>query len=623
MKVTADSCLGADETAWPPGFRFHPTDEELVLYYLKKKICKKRIKLNIIRELDVYKWDPEELPGQSILKTGDRQWFFFSPRDRKYPNGARSNRATRQGYWKATGKDRIVVCNSRNVGVKKTLVFYRGRAPSGQRTDWVMHEYTLDEEELNRCSNVQVFSVVVLFCFCSHSVHLVLIKSSSFVYFLHKDYYALYKVFKKSGPGPKNGEQYGAPFKEEDWADDENPCVNSLVTPEIPVEQHNEVFLVDNVGVSAQLEPILNDFEGIIKQTAEEPALNQLQNNDSTYLPPQVASEEEAQSTLVDPSFREVVSEPAGVLTTSGQHYKKHTSFNFNQSATSTLPLHEASEVTSAPNYEQAPQLNEEDFLEIDDLIGPEPSFSNTEQPAENFQFDDFDGLSEFDLYHDAAMFLRDMGPVDQEAVSCSYVNSYGCDMVNQASYQLQPSSITNPVDYQLQPNLVATQVDYELQPQYFDAEQMNNQLWVHDHQNNALATSDSHHGILFQSTGAVSESGNNSTGANGNQGSKEGDAANGWLSSALWGFVESIPTTPASASENPLVNKAFERMSSFSRIRMNVKNINVDAGNGAASVRSTGGNKGFVLLSIIGVLCAILWVFFEGAKVLGRSISS
>ncbi|XP_052309164.1 NAC domain-containing protein 17 isoform X1 [Populus trichocarpa] len=538
MKVTADSCLGADETAWPPGFRFHPTDEELVLYYLKKKICKKRIKLNIIRELDVYKWDPEELPGQSILKTGDRQWFFFSPRDRKYPNGARSNRATRQGYWKATGKDRIVVCNSRNVGVKKTLVFYRGRAPSGQRTDWVMHEYTLDEEELNRCPNVQ-------------------------------DYYALYKVFKKSGPGPKNGEQYGAPFKEEDWADDENPCVNSLVTPEIPVEQHNEVSLVDNVRVSAQLELPLNDFEDIIKQIAEEPALNHLQNNDFTYPLPQVASEEEAQSTLVDPSFREVVSEPAGELTTSGQHYNKHTSLNFNQSATSTLQLHEASEVTSAP------QLNEEDFLEIDDLIGPEPSFYNTEQPAENLQFD---GLSEFDLYHDAAMFLWDIGPVDQEAVSCSYVSSYGCDMVNQASYRLQPNSITNPVDYQLQPNLVANQVDYELHPQFFDAEQMNNQLWVHDHQNNALATSESHHGILFQSTGAVCESSDNSTGANGNQGSKEGDAANGWLSSALWGFVESIPTTPASASENPLVNKAFERMSSFSRIRMNVKNINVDA---------------------------------------------
>lgn len=116
-------------------------------------------------ELSIANKSKNDLAGQSILKTGDRQWFFFSPRDRKYPNGARSNRATRQGYWKATGKDRIVVCNSRNVGVKKTLVFYRGRAPSGQRTDWVMHEYTLDEEELNRCPNVQVFSVVVLFCF--------------------------------------------------------------------------------------------------------------------------------------------------------------------------------------------------------------------------------------------------------------------------------------------------------------------------------------------------------------------------------------------------------------------------------------------------------------------------
>uniref|UniRef100_A0A6N2MC09 NAC domain-containing protein n=1 Tax=Salix viminalis TaxID=40686 RepID=A0A6N2MC09_SALVM len=593
MTVTANSCLALMTRRGRLGSGFTDRRGARALL-LEKEDLQEKIELNIIRnlmftkararvwkiELSISNKSKNDLAGQSILKTGDRQWFFFSPRDRKYPNGARSNRATRQGYWKVTGKDRIVVCNSRNVGVKKTLVFYIGRAPSGQRTDWVMHEYTLYEEELNRCPNVQ-------------------------------DYYALYKVFKKSGPGPKNGEQYGAPFKEEDWADDEYPCVNGMVTPEIPVEQHNEVSLVDNVRVSDQLEPLLDDFEEIIKQIAEEPAPNQLQNSDFTHLLSQVAGEEEAQSILVDPSLKEVVSEPAGELTTSGQHYNKYTSFNFNQSATSTLQLHEAPEVTSSPNCEEAPQLNEEDFLEIDDLIGPEPSFFSTEQPAENLKFDDFDGLSELDVFDDAA-------------ISCSYVNSYACDVINQASYQLQPNTITNLVDYHLQPNLVANQVDYELQPQFFDSEQMNSQLWVHDNQNNALATSESHHGILFQSTGAMCESSNNSTGANGNQGGEDGDtAANGWLSSALWGFVESIPTTPASATENPLVNKAFERMSSFSRIRLNVKNINVDAGNGAAIVRSTGSNKGFVLLSIIGVLCAILWVFVGGARVWGRSVSS
>ena len=94
--------------------------------------------------------------GLSVLKSGDRQWFYFTPRNRKYPNAARSSRGTATGYWKATGKDRIIVYNSRSVGLKKTLVFYRGRAPNGERTDWVMHEYTMDEEELGRCKNAKV-----------------------------------------------------------------------------------------------------------------------------------------------------------------------------------------------------------------------------------------------------------------------------------------------------------------------------------------------------------------------------------------------------------------------------------------------------------------------------------
>ncbi|CAN0926861.1 NAC transcription factor 29 [Linum grandiflorum] len=114
----------------PPGFRFYPTDEELIVQYLKNRIGSRPLPASIIAEIDLYKYDPWELP-----------------RERKYPNGARPNRAAGSGFWKATGTDKPILSSNEmaSVGVKKALVFYKGRPPKGIKTDWIMYEYRLPD----------------------------------------------------------------------------------------------------------------------------------------------------------------------------------------------------------------------------------------------------------------------------------------------------------------------------------------------------------------------------------------------------------------------------------------------------------------------------------------------
>jgi len=84
----------------------------------------------------------------AMAKIGEREWYFFVPRDRKAGSGGRPNRTTERGFWKATGSDRAIRSSAdakRVIGLKKTLVFYQGRPPRGTKTDWVMNEYRLPD----------------------------------------------------------------------------------------------------------------------------------------------------------------------------------------------------------------------------------------------------------------------------------------------------------------------------------------------------------------------------------------------------------------------------------------------------------------------------------------------
>ncbi|XAR61089.1 hypothetical protein NMG60_11034695 [Bertholletia excelsa] len=132
----------------PPGFRFYPSDEELVCHYLHKKITNEQVLKGTLVEIDLHTCEPWQLP--EAAKLNSNEWYFFSFRDRKYATGFRTNRATTSGYWKATGKDRTIHDPRTRaiVGMRKTLVFYRNRAPNGIKTGWIMHEFRLENPHM-------------------------------------------------------------------------------------------------------------------------------------------------------------------------------------------------------------------------------------------------------------------------------------------------------------------------------------------------------------------------------------------------------------------------------------------------------------------------------------------
>uniref|UniRef100_A0A0E0MMB1 NAC domain-containing protein n=1 Tax=Oryza punctata TaxID=4537 RepID=A0A0E0MMB1_ORYPU len=159
METTAKECAARRAAAaLPPGFRFRPTDEELVVHYLRRRALDSPLPPAVdIPDVRLLAHDPSDLlpPGWS-----EQERYFFTCKEAKYVKGRRANRATGAGYWKATGKEKPVAVSvpaaprsqaAVVVGMKRSLVFYRGKPPTGKKTDWVMHEYRLAGAGLAPC----------------------------------------------------------------------------------------------------------------------------------------------------------------------------------------------------------------------------------------------------------------------------------------------------------------------------------------------------------------------------------------------------------------------------------------------------------------------------------------
>ncbi|CAD6254740.1 unnamed protein product [Miscanthus lutarioriparius] len=142
---------GSSDPLLAPGFRFYPTEEELLTFYLRHRLAGTRpVVDHLIPVVDIYGYHPSELQALAgAANVGDtEQWFFFCPRAERELHGGRPARTTPSGYWKATGSPSYVYSssssptnNNRVIGEKRTMVFYEGRAPTGKKTGWKMNEY--------------------------------------------------------------------------------------------------------------------------------------------------------------------------------------------------------------------------------------------------------------------------------------------------------------------------------------------------------------------------------------------------------------------------------------------------------------------------------------------------
>ncbi|XP_074368652.1 uncharacterized protein LOC141708775 [Apium graveolens] len=138
---------------FPPGFRFKPTEEELIMHYLLRKINKRQQYPSRIHDVDIYKESPFYLSANYVAAT-ENEWYFLSPREKKYLNGDRPNRAAGNGFWKATGADKSITSSKCNgeVGVVKTLKYFIGTPKNYTKSSWIMKEYRIKKTRQSKYS---------------------------------------------------------------------------------------------------------------------------------------------------------------------------------------------------------------------------------------------------------------------------------------------------------------------------------------------------------------------------------------------------------------------------------------------------------------------------------------
>ncbi|XP_024969072.1 NAC domain-containing protein 96-like isoform X2 [Cynara cardunculus var. scolymus] len=113
---------------------------ELDNYWTDEVVCKSLVQfksgcplpLNVLPDVDPYECMPSNLP--------ENMWYFCSG----------TKKDAEHGFWMSTGEACEIYSTSVFTGLRKTLQFYEGQAPNGQKTNWMMQEYTTTEKYSNK-----------------------------------------------------------------------------------------------------------------------------------------------------------------------------------------------------------------------------------------------------------------------------------------------------------------------------------------------------------------------------------------------------------------------------------------------------------------------------------------
>ncbi|XP_043725844.1 NAC domain-containing protein 1-like [Telopea speciosissima] len=120
----------------PSGFRFIPTDSDLI-YFLKDKLLDRlQLPAGLIPDnINPYTYDPVQLPKGEDFKHDNNAFFFIYKQE---------NRTIKDGFWRAFALPKKIFNKDQMIGFKEEFVFSWSIQNEIIKTNWIMYEYSIN-----------------------------------------------------------------------------------------------------------------------------------------------------------------------------------------------------------------------------------------------------------------------------------------------------------------------------------------------------------------------------------------------------------------------------------------------------------------------------------------------